>query len=187
MKRRLRRNGFESLPLREPRRSKATFSGPVFNFSIPFLGDSIDQKLRRLFKSQGINIRIVHKTRTLFDFLRPDLRTSSRKCTIKECTLKGESLCFRKQVVYLLVCSLCNASYIGSTERFLHQRVREHLTRSSSPVFQHSKACGPFYCKVLQQARDPVELRIMEGLAIRNDKPGLNLKDEVITWERFII
>lgn len=46
-------------------------------------------------------------------------------------------LCFLRKCVYRLTCRGSKASYIGSTIRELHTRVREHLSRDKSLVYQH--------------------------------------------------
>lgn len=44
-------------------------------------------------------------------------------------------------VVYQFVCPGCNKSYIGKTERTLHERTQEHSSRDDSAIKQHMDYC----------------------------------------------
>ena len=120
---------------------------------------------------------------TLRNALATPIPQFERKCKIAACTINGK-MCFEKMVVYGFECCSCGLRYIGSTERFLHQRVREHYTSPKSGVFIHKQACqSPFHLTILKRARDGTELRILEALAIREVNPALNSRDEIKLWE----
>jgi Uri superfamily endonuclease len=71
--------------------------------------------------------------------------------------------------------------YIGSTVRPLHQRVKEHLSTSSSAVHQHLQICNRnigITTTILANETDPKNLRIKEAILITDRKPNLNRKEE---------
>ena len=100
-----------------------------------------------------------------------------RKSLNLNCPLKSSD-CYRKLVVYEIVCS-CGDSYIGSTKRPLHQRIREHLRMSTSAIFNHRLSCsGHLATKVLSSGTDCVDIRIKEALLIASKQPSLNGREE---------
>ena len=83
-------------------------------------------------------------------------------------------------MVYELHCPICSATYIGSTIRSLHVRVREHLTRPLSSVFQHLQRCDTnrVRTKVLASDPDEANLRLREAMLIRQRRPSINSRAE---------
>ena len=182
LSRRLRINGYSdafiSQNSKATRTTAATSPEPFF-LTIPFLGEAVDSGLKRLFSKSGLNVRISHRSRTLRNVLANQPPVKSKTCTIKNCPLRSSGLCFRKMVIYYISCDMCGANYVGSTIRFLHVRIREHLTVRSSPVFRHSILCpGQFKTSVLRSAKDPVDLRFSEALEIRSRCPSLNTQED---------
>jgi hypothetical protein len=182
---RLKRNGFSDEQLKQirkktRRRSQGELS-PVNNlgsffFSVPFVSDSINGRIRKMFKRAGVNVILVHKGRSLKNILQKN--TPERKCKIPNCPTP-KHICFRHNVVYKMECVGCKATYIGMTTRSLHLRVREHLTRRSSSVKQHETVCGSQWdVKVIASARSITELQIKEALLINEQKPCLNNRNE---------
>ena len=47
--------------------------------------------------------------------------------------------CYTKNLIYKIVCNLCNAVYIGESCRCIKSRIKEHLSQDSSAVHQHFK------------------------------------------------
>lgn len=146
-----------------------------FYLTLPFISDSIDRKIKKVFKSEHINIRIYRKPRTLRQILRK--RRPQQPCQMKNCPLRSD-ICLRKMVVYEIKCS-CGASYIGSTIRHLHTRVREHYRTPTSAIFKHRLSCqGDLITSTLCNARDAVDLRLKEAIQISLAKPRLNDREE---------
>ena len=52
--------------------------------------------------------------------------------------------------VYQITCKNCNQHYIGSTTRFIHDRVKEHLKSDNSPVNKHISRCQNKYYKGIE-------------------------------------
>jgi len=161
---------------RFPRQSPS----PRFYLSFPFLGDAVDFGLKKLFTKHGLNVGLAHKSNSLQRVLHNPIPVKERTCSLKDCPLKASKLCFRKMVVYHIKCSNCLSAYVGSTSRFLHLRLREHLHRKESSVFQHKIVCkGSFITTVLRTAKDEVDLRLLESSFIHSVKPCLNHKEDL--------
>ena len=147
----------------------------IFYFDFPFISDELNNKIKSIFAKEGINIRLYDKKYTLKNFLS---KKTKDPCKLKNCPLKNDH-CLDKNVIYQLTCSKCNKNYIGSTIRELHTRVSEHFKDSRSSVFEHHLECkSNFSTKILDRARDQINLRIKEAIYIRNLKPELNTKQD---------
>ena len=156
-------------------RPRATNNFPTHYLSFPFISDYVDRKIKRIFRNEGINIRIYRKQKTLRQELKKPL--PRKNCDMKNCLLKNKD-CFQKMVVYSMECT-CGARYIGSTIRTLHTRVREHHRQETSAIFRHRLHCESlFSTTILKKARDPVELRLLEAILISSESPNLNDRDE---------
>lgn len=53
------------------------------------------------------------------------------------CFCQNRNLCSNKNIVYQVVCTVCNASYIGETHRTYKTRIREHVSCKNSNVYRH--------------------------------------------------
>lgn len=95
----------------------------------------------------------------------------------------------QSMVIYRFCCASCGASYIGSTIRTIHCRIQQHLGKSDrtgnflakpdqSAIREHSLSCDTLVraedFSILQKARSPFDLRILESLHIYQLKPALN-------------
>ena len=153
---------------------------PVSYFNIPFFSDTINNKIRKAFRREGLNVRLSHKTSSLRSTLN-NMRPSRRTCTMKDCVL-SEDLCFRKNIIYKIVCSKCSMSYIGSTIRELHKRISEHYKNKDSSVNKHMVKCGTspkdMMVSVLDHEKRKGNLRIREAYFIQKEKPEINSKQE---------
>ena len=109
--------------------------------------------------------------------------------------------CLRSRVVYKYVCAQCKSAYIGSTARYLHKRISEHIGVShltgkvlkdpkDSPVFSHMLHCEKIRPSfddftVIHSSSTEFFLRIMESICITYDKPVLNSKIESLKLDLF--
>ena len=56
--------------------------------------------------------------------------------------IANTNLCLQRNAIYQITWNNCNAQYIGTgTTRFIHDRVREHLTNENSSVKKHISKC----------------------------------------------
>jgi len=87
-------------------------------------------------------------------------------------------------IVYSYECNVCQATYIGRSNRRFYQRIREHSIQKASHVFQHCAKfnhnfnAGSF--KVLCKARRNDNLDIMELFYILKYKPQINVQNNYV-------
>ena len=133
------------------------------------------------FRKEGIPVRVAHKSYTLRRALSHN--TTERTCTRKNCPTSSTKRCLLRNAVYQITCNNCNQQYIGSTTRFIHDRVREHFNSEHSSVKKHSSTCqnkdyNGIEIKTIVLEKDPVNLRLFEAFYRRKYKPTLNFREE---------
>ncbi len=180
-KRILLNHGYPNKIIHQKKRNRRR-RGPVAEeflyLKLPFLSDQADRRIKQVFRREGVELRIAHKAQSLRNFLQKKKETLT--CQLNNCPVNNRSLCNERHVVYQLQCSSCYQTYIGSTIRPLHLRVKEHCTRRESSVYQHLRQCtsGNISTKVLTKDSDKTNLRIKEAIYIRNLCPLLNSREE---------
>jgi len=169
-------NAVENKPQRRARNNNNTFY-----LNLPFISDTIDRKIKNLFRRKNINVRITRSSNKLFNVFKPK-RESLLSCNSSSCPTFNTALCHKKNVVYGLKCSGCEREYIGQTQRFLHTRVNEHQIGRNSKPHTHFNTCssGNFTVKILSQQKDPVNTMLSESIYIKNMNPQLNNRDEIL-------
>ena len=85
--------------------------------------------------------------------------------------------------MYQLTCNSCDQQYIGSTTRFIHDRVRVHLNNENSSVKKRiyswqNKDYKGIDVKIIMSENDPSNLRLYEAFHIRKCKPTLHSREE---------
>ena len=129
----------------------------------------------------------MRKTRTLRHLLNTTATQSTFSCSMSNCPLQNNSLCFRKNVVYQITCDHCQQFYIGSTCRHLHIRIKEHYTTNKSSIFQHRTQCkSTFTTKIIANDHDATNLRLREALLIKKLKPKINSRVEMEQFRDFL-
>ena len=148
--------------------------------SLPFFGHPsyiVRNKLLSLFKIHfpQIDIKIVLTNRRTIGSLFP----VKERLAIPLCS----------NVIYQYKCGDCSSSYVGSTERALHDRICEHKgvsfrtgIRLTSPSFssirEHSVSCShPIdtdLFRIIGRCSDHEDLRLLESVFIKHLKPDLN-------------
>ena len=149
-------------------------------FNFPYISDTINRKISRCFRREGLNVRLYHKSFSLRSALK--LKNNNyQTCKKKNCHL-DDKLCFRKNLVYRITCNNCNKSYIGSTIRPLHDRIHEHFNNENSSVKKHLRLCDTsptnMTIDILEQEKRKGNLRIREAYYINKYRPQLNSKEE---------
>ena len=120
-------------------------------------------------------VRLHRRPRTLRRALKKT--ETKQQCRMVNCPLRSD-ICLRKMVVYKVAC-VCGASYIGSTTRHLHTRIKEHHRTPTSAIYRHRLLCdGNHVVTVLCNAKDAVELRLKEAIKISVAAPELNDRGE---------
>ena len=163
----------------------------VVYIKLPYINDDVDYKLKRIFRQEGINIRLSHKTRNLRHHLS---HSNDKACTLTSCSINDSKLCHRRNVVYKVICRRCHHFYIGSTIRHLHLRIHEHLTSKQSAVHQHLLNCtgnlhdihNKIDIHIIGTENDEANLRLREAILISWHKPKINSKVEIEAFREFI-
>lgn len=166
-----------------PRKNKCNTT-EHFYLKIPFISNSVDNKIKRIFHKEGIPLRLAHRSFTLRKYLKQN--SNSQMCTLNNCPIPDKKICTTTGCVYKIVCQNCRKYYIGSTKRPLHTRLLEHLKSNKSSVYQHLQKCQPsttthsylITTSVIDRDSDPINLRFLEALHIKNNKPQINSKEE---------
>jgi hypothetical protein len=176
---RLRKNGHQPNILRS--RGSNTVannsSEPTFFLSIPYVNDEIEYKVKNSLKGLGVKIQIAHKGKKLRHMMTQ--RKDEMKCNMKGCKLQNK-LCYVRGAVYEIKCDQCGNSYVGSTWRYLHTRFKEHLNQKASPIYLHNQRCnGLLKVKLLDTDENIQRMRIKEAIIIKQQKPTLNVKDDL--------
>ena len=147
-----------------------------FYLRLPFLSDFISSRISRIFRKYNLPVRLYHRSNKLRYALK---RPHDKKCNLNSCVISSSGLCFITMCVYRLECETCSATYIGSTIRPLHIRIKEHHNSPRSSVYSHTAVCGAGYkVAVLARESDCTSLRIREALLIRNLCPNINSRQE---------
>ena len=132
----------------------------------------------------NIHLRLYHNNMSLRQLLKWG-NNGDRECT-RNCSFPN--VCYNTSVVYEMKCLTCSQIYIGSTIRRLHHRLQEHLRNHSSSVWRHLQQClnvpplpihEKLQIKILAKDNDAINLRIKEGLFIKQKKPQLNSREEL--------
>ena len=145
-------------------------------------GEKLAKGSRLMFFMQyrgPISDRFSRKLRTIAEcatiFTTRKLRTAlpPLKCGVSKDLFSG--------VVYKIVCSGCDASYIGQTARHVKTRFAEHLHKDS-PLSGHLETCRPgarlVGPEVLDKCGNESKLLTLEALYIQKYKPELNQREE---------
>jgi len=161
--------------------NRRRIGGNPFYIKVPFVNNEFNRRLKGIFYKHGFNVRFCYPNRTLRSIL--SQKRTGNTCHLTNCTISSSGLCLRSRVVYQIKCPNCLSSYIGSTIRPFHIRVKEHLSCNNSSVFRHLQHCpiinDPISVSVLAYDSDPVNLRLKEALFIRERLPNLNSREEI--------
>ena len=89
--------------------------------------------------------------------------------------------CLTKYVVYQIICSNCNITYIGETGGTVGSRIKEHLRMKKQTVFLHLKSHldnpfkeSPISWKILHSnIKSHSERKIIEALEIQKQSDNV--------------
>ena len=157
---------------------------------LPYISDELNSRIINIFKKEGITVRISHRSYSIRNFLQKSKVTP--ECKMNNCKINNPKLCNRKNTVYQIKCNKCHQAYIGSTIRTLHTRNKEHHTCKQSSVYQHLRQCQQHHTwstttTIISSHPDPINLRFMESLFIKQRKPTINSQEECRALDRLLI
>ena len=100
------------------------------------------------------------------------------------------SIVNRRCVLYLFLCDLCDADYVGYTARHLHQRIAEHKYSAIGPHFVETRYSNHLFkenqFRVLRKCQENFDCLVFEMLFIKNFKPTLNIQTDSIRAKLFV-
>ena len=154
----------------------------VICLKVPYISERLNHRIttyREVFVFKNV---IAHKPYTLRQAL--SHTSTERKCTRDKCPISNTGLCLRRNAVYQLTSNSCDQQYIGSTTRFIHDRVKEHLKGKTPLLKKHIYSCQNYKdfkgidVKIIMSENDTAYLRLYEAFYIRKCKPTLNSREE---------
>jgi len=177
-------NGYQqqliSTACQPTRRTKKDLSYISF-VKIPFISDTFNRRLSTILRKTGLPARIVNTGNPeIISRINVPFSPPLRQCKKRPCPINDTKLCFAHHVVYQCTC-ICGAVYIGSTTRYLHDRMSQHMKCNNSAIFLHKQECGTlssFTTTILSKHRTELDTRINEALHIQRNAPSLNRRCE---------
>ena len=156
----------------------------VIYLRVPFVDCHSERYISNLFSKSPLPVLI----RPIFITPQPlskQLRQTSAPLCGEPCICDNKSLCLRKNIVYEIQCKLCTASYIGETHRTFRSRILEHLSQSTSKVFNHvskfhkfSPLISHISFKIKSSGfKDTLQRKSFEFNEIKKFKPTLNIQN----------
>ena len=144
---------------------------------------------KQIFTNEKMNVRLVRKGNTIRQYL--NRSTEQVTCQLHNCPIQHSGICLRKNVIYEIQCNICKNIYVGSTIRFLHTRVKEHLTNKSSSMYKHLQSCDVsnttnVSVKILASDEDNCNIRLREAMYIKKLKASINSKEELFALSEFL-
>ena len=103
---------------------------------LPIINEKSCQKMQYILRKSKLkfNPRIIFKNEAPIS---TSLQKSRKPNCGTNCICDDTSLCNKKNVVYKITCTDCEATYIGETYRTIRTRIKEHLKQKESEVFKH--------------------------------------------------
>ena len=157
-----------------------------YYLKVPFINEELNWKIKSIFRSEGIPVRLYHSNHSFRSILSKGCRP--RECNSVSCPFKLSRLCHADHVVYEAKCNTCSQRYIGSTIRPLHSRMAEHIRSTNSSIYKHLQQCidmnrqrieDKLTLKVLVKEKDAINLRIKEAILLRQNQPEMNSREEL--------
>ncbi|MEL7308687.1 MAG: hypothetical protein AAGK05_13000, partial [Pseudomonadota bacterium] len=105
--------------------------------SLPFLNDNAVREIKKTLHKCELSehVGISFKSNTMSSILRKKEQFCCNCVFCDKNTDKGN--CRSKNVVYKIMCALCDSFYIGETSRTMRSRLREHLGVNTSNIYDH--------------------------------------------------
>ena len=112
---------------------------------LPFISEEFKRRALSVVRRSGIdNVRIHFMNgKPSSRVFAPPKEKANCPPQCELCTLATRpNLCRKKNVVYAITCSHCQAVYIGETGRTIGSRVKEHLSMKGQTVYKHIQTHG---------------------------------------------
>ena len=97
---------------------------------IPYVSERLNQKMTSIFRKEATDpVSPLIKCRPRVKHPQTSFHlhtTTEHTCTRDNCPISSTNLCLLRNAIYQITCNNCNQHYIGSTTRFIHDRVQEY-------------------------------------------------------------
>ena len=172
---------------------------------LPFLSDSVSNKIRQFVKRQKLPLTVIFtpgtKLKSMFCHSRPRDKQECSDENCKTCEALVSGNCKTKGVVYQITCLICLLIYIGETLRYIDGRFLEHLRNATKPncksyskealavhYREHHPGIAPkLQLKILAKESNTLRRKIIEGMHIMNKSPQINLKIELDNLKKYLL
>ena len=106
---------------------------------LPYINEKSSQKMQYLIRKSTLNAnpRIIFKTPPPLSIC---LQKQQNKICRTGCLCDNRNICNKKNIIYKITCTICNAFYIGETSRTIRTRIKEHMKQKESEIFKHFKS-----------------------------------------------
>ena len=174
---------------------------------LDYISEDVCRKIKNYMRKMKLNLKVIflpgRKLRSIFCSSRPydHLKCLNTRCEVCPRIVKKGKNCLVKNVVYKVICNICKEIYIGETSRTVHQRLGEHLRYARYPETKsnceqalaiHYKTCHnnaepDLSFDILTVQPNTSRRKIYEAMFIYNQKPSINLREELKNIEKFLI
>ena len=172
---------------------------------LPFLSDSVSNKIRQYVKRQKLPLTVVFtpgkKLKAMFCHSRPRDKQDCNNENCKTCEALVSGNCKAKGVVYQITCLICMLIYIGETLRYIDGRFLEHLRNATKPncksyakealavhYREHHPGIAPkLQLEILAKESNTLRRKIVEAMHIMNKAPQINLKVELDNLKKYLL
>ena len=166
---------------------------------IAYISEYTSNRIRNTIKTSGLPIRPIfipgRKLKDVFVRSRPYdqpicILGNQENCPI--CPLiTGGNTCAIMNILYHIMCLLCEECYGGETMRVSHDRFSEHLRAANNPSKYPTNAIGQHYAeyhpgskaqlsfKIVKRFRDTARRKISESLYIIRQGTRINKREEM--------
>ena len=149
---------------------------------IPFISDSFNHWIHSIFCYLHMPIHIYNYGNISLHQSLSKLRKPRWTCNKWNCLVADDKLPFLYNMVYSIQCNDCSKEYVGSTTRYLHDRIKQHLFPSTnSAITEHFKSCGSpirLTISVISRHTNSLDTRLAESIHIFRRGPALNRRHE---------
>ena len=155
---------------------------------IPYISERLNHKITNIFRKENIPVHIAHKSHTLRQAL--SHTSMERKCTRDKCPISNTGLCLRRNAVYQLTFNSCDQQYIGSTTRFIHGCLREHINNENFFDKKHIYSCQnedykDIDVKIIMSENHPLIYASMKHSTLENTSPHSIPEKNVLNLQTF--
>ena len=157
----------------------------IIRLRFPFINDYSAKKVRELLKKSKLPVKLV-PTFVTTQPLHRQLKRATMFTPKHNCVGQTEKcICFRKNIVYEIECTICHKKYVGETHRTFMTRFKEHhMASTKSHYYEHwikehhtEPEPDKANCRILGSGyRDTIQRTVDEALWIKKTGASINIQ-----------